>query len=98
MEEYFPMPRNTDRREDTYWQRTWKRGQWKVETFQICSWSTVSFQNELWDVVKYVKKSVLVQDLDLTQILFLGEEAVLLPAGFIYLGFNCLLNLTSSHI
>jgi len=38
---------------------------------------------------------------ELTSRLFLGKEAVLLTACFIYLfiylGFNCLLNLTCSH-
>lgn len=58
VEECFPVQRKTDRREDTYWQRTWKRGKWKVESFQIDSQSAVCFQSELWDVVKYVKKSV----------------------------------------
>lgn len=66
MEEYFPAQRKSDRREDVYWQRTWKRGQWKVESFQIDSRSAVSFRSELWDVVKYVKKSTPAQDFELT--------------------------------
>lgn len=70
--------------EDTYWQRTWKRGKCKVESFQICSWSAVNFQSELWDVVKDVKKFILVEDFDLTWSWLLGEETVLLTAGFIY--------------
>lgn len=70
MEEYFPAQRKTDR-QDTQWQRIWKKGWRKVESFQICSWSAVNFQCKLWDVVKDVKKSILVQDFDLTESLLL---------------------------